>query len=117
MFSLTKEGMELIEVAPGIDIEKDILGCMNFIPIMKNKPRLMDERIFAPPAMGLLNDLTELLLEERLTYDADENLFFVNFEGHKIRNSKDIKDIEEMVTTICSPLREKGVHNCQLRPF
>ena len=107
VFSLTKEGMELIEVAPGIDIEKDILGCMNFIPIMKNKPRLMDERIFAPPAMGLLNDLTELLLEERLTYDADENLFFVNFEGHKIRNSKDIKAIEEMVTTICSPLGKK----------
>ena len=80
---------------------------MNFIPIMKNKPRLMDERIFAPSAMGLLNDLTELQLEERLTYDADENLFFVNFEGHKIRNSKDIKDIEEMVTNICLPLGKK----------
>ncbi len=107
VFSLTKEGMELIEVAPGIDIEKDILGCMNFTPIMKNKPRLMDERIFAPPAMGLLNDLTELLLEERLTYDAQENLFFVNFEGHKIRNSEDIRAIEEMVTNICSPLGKK----------
>jgi propionate CoA-transferase len=107
VFSLTKEGMELIEVAPGIDIEKDILGCMNFMPIMKNKPRLMDERIFASPAMGLLNDLTELLLEERLTYDANENLFFVNFEGHKIKNSKDIKAIEEMVTNICSPLGKK----------
>lgn len=107
VFSLTKEGMELLEVAPGIDIEKDILCCMNFIPIMKNKPRLMDERIFAPAAMGLLNDLTELQLEERLTYDADENLFFVNFEGHKIRNSKDIQDIEEMVTNICLPLGKK----------
>jgi propionate CoA-transferase len=107
VFSLTKEGMELIEVAPGIDIGKDILGCMNFIPIMKLKPRLMDERIFAPLPMGLLNDLTELLLEERLTYDADENLFFVNFEGHKIRRSKDIQAIEEMVTKICSPLGKK----------
>jgi propionate CoA-transferase len=107
VFSLTKEGMELIEVAPGIDIEKDILGCMNFKPVMKCKPRLMDERIFAPSSMGLLNDLTELLLEERLTYDADENLFFVNFEGHKIRSSKDIQAIEEMVTRICSPLGKK----------
>jgi propionate CoA-transferase len=107
VFSLTKAGMELIEVAPGMDIEKDILGCMNFRPIMKIKSRLMDERIFAPLPMGLLNDLTELLLEERLTYDAGENLFFVNFEGHKIRSSKDIQAIEEMVTKICLPLGKK----------
>ena len=107
VFSLTKEGMELIEVAPGIDIEKDILDHLDFKPVMKQKPRLMDERIFKHDAMGLLNDITDLALEERLTYDAQENLFFVNFEGHKIRNTQDIKAIEDMVTSICSPLNKK----------
>jgi propionate CoA-transferase len=107
VFSLTKEGMELIEVAPGIDIEKDILDHLDFKPVMKRKPRLMDERIFKLNAMGLLNDITDLALEERLTYDAQENLFFVNFEGHKIRKTQDIRAIEDMVTRICSPLNKK----------
>ena len=34
VFRLTKAGMELIEVAPGIDIERDILACMDFKPIV-----------------------------------------------------------------------------------
>jgi len=45
VFRLTKEGVELIEVAPGIDIEKDILQHMDFKPIIKNV-RVMDPAIF-----------------------------------------------------------------------
>ena len=55
VFALTEEGMELIEIAPGIDLERDILALMDFKPIIKN-PRLMDERIFALEPMGLEND-------------------------------------------------------------
>jgi len=55
VFALTKEGLELIEIAPGIDLEKDILALMDFKPIVK-EPRLMDERIFNPEPMGLEND-------------------------------------------------------------
>jgi len=55
VFALTKEGMELIEIAPGIDLERDILALMDFKPIVKN-PRLMDERIFALELMGLESD-------------------------------------------------------------
>ena len=107
VFSLTEDGMELVEVAPGIDVERDILAHMGFRPVLRNKLRLMDERIFSPNAMGLLKDMTDLTLEERLTYDAQENLFFVNFEGHKIRTQEDIRAIEDMVTRICSPIRKK----------
>ena len=107
VFSLTNKGMELIEVAPGIDIEQDILKHMGFIPVISKKLKVMDEKIFRTGPMGLRDYLTELSLEERLTYDPEENLFFVNFEGHKIKNSKDIKAIEEMVTRICSPLDKK----------
>jgi propionate CoA-transferase len=41
VFQLTAEGMELIEYAPGVDIEKDILPYMSFKPIVKN-PKLME---------------------------------------------------------------------------
>jgi propionate CoA-transferase len=53
VFALTGEGLELIEVAPGIDVERDILAHMAFLPIIKNTPRLMDKRIFEPAPMGL----------------------------------------------------------------
>ncbi len=52
VFSLTAEGMELIEIAPGIDLEKDILSQMDFKPLIKDV-QLMDERIFRLEPMGL----------------------------------------------------------------
>ena len=56
VFRRTPAGMELTEVAPGIDIERDILAHMGFEPIMRDlKP--MDERIFREPVMGLEQDL------------------------------------------------------------
>jgi len=36
VFQLTPEGIELLEVAPGIDIERDILAHMDFRPLMRN---------------------------------------------------------------------------------
>ena len=52
VFRLTTEGLELIEVAPGIEIERDILDQMSFRPIVDN-PATMDERIFLDRPMGL----------------------------------------------------------------
>lgn len=52
VFKLTPEGMELIEIAPGIDLEKDVLAHMEFKPIMKDV-KLMDSRIFEDKPMGL----------------------------------------------------------------
>ena len=45
------DGMELIEVAPGIDIERDILAQMDFRPIVRD-PQPMDPRIFRAGADG-----------------------------------------------------------------
>jgi propionate CoA-transferase len=56
VFKLSKKGMELIEIAPGIDLEKDILSLMDFKPIIKKTPVLMDERIFRNEPMGIKND-------------------------------------------------------------
>lgn len=52
VFKLTPAGMELIEIAPGIDMEKDILAHMEFKPII-NAVKLMDSRIFEDKPMGL----------------------------------------------------------------
>ena len=81
VFNLTEEGMELIEIAPGIDLQKDILDQMGFRPVIKGTPKLMDARIFRNEPMGLKSDLLTIPLEDRLTYHAKENVFFVNFEN------------------------------------
>lgn len=52
VFQLTSEGVELIEVAPGVDLEKDILQYMDFKPIM-NQVKLMDPAIFQETWGGL----------------------------------------------------------------
>jgi len=52
VFKLTPAGVELIEIAPGVDLEKDILQQMEFTPIIGDY-KLMDERIFRPEKMGI----------------------------------------------------------------
>ena len=107
VFALTADGMALVEIAPGVDLEKDILAQMEFEPIMKGQPQLMDERIFRSVPMDLKADLLTLTLEERLTYDPAENLFFVNFEGFAIQSSQDVQAVKGAVERIVAPLEKK----------
>ena len=53
VFELRKDGLHLTEVAPGVNIQKDILDLMDFVPKMDTPPKLMDARIFRPEPMGL----------------------------------------------------------------
>jgi propionate CoA-transferase len=89
VFLRTTAGMELIEVAPGVDIERDILAHMDFRPIVNN-PRLMDARIFRDEPMGLDDMLLGLRLEDRISYDAERNLLFLNLEGMTFRTRDEV---------------------------
>ena len=46
VFELKEDGLHLVETAPGIDIEKDILNRMEFKPVIDKDIRIMDEEIF-----------------------------------------------------------------------
>ncbi len=100
VFQLSPEGLELIEVAPGIDIERDILPHMEFKPIVR-APRLMDPRIFRDEPMELLSDLLNLNLCERVSYDASRNILFLNLEGFTVRTKDDIRDLQEAIVNGC----------------
>ncbi|AWN36027.1 acyl CoA:acetate/3-ketoacid CoA transferase [Methylobacterium radiodurans] len=100
VFNLTKRGLELIEVAPGIDIGRDILAHMDFMPVIEN-PIPMDRRIFRDEPMELLADLLNLNLAERVSYDKDRNLLFVNLEGWQVRSKGDIDALRQVLETAC----------------
>ncbi|MFL5336091.1 MAG: acyl CoA:acetate/3-ketoacid CoA transferase [Geminicoccaceae bacterium] len=106
VFRRSHEGLELIEVAPGIDIERDILAHMAFRPIV-GTPDLMDLRIFRASLMGLERTLFDLDLDARVTYDATRDTLFLNFEGMRVRTAKDVHDIQIAVERRC---REVGHH-------
>ncbi|OOM09271.1 acyl CoA:acetate/3-ketoacid CoA transferase [Clostridium saccharobutylicum] len=53
VFQLKEDGLHLTEIAPGMDLEKDILNKMDFRPIIDKKIKLMDERIFKNELMNL----------------------------------------------------------------
>ena len=71
-----------IEVAPGIDIERDILAHMGFKPIV-NDPKPMDPRIFSPETMGLEQMFLRPDLAERISYDQPRNTLFLNLRASR----------------------------------
>ncbi|MGD0928387.1 MAG: CoA-transferase [Streptosporangiaceae bacterium] len=93
VFQLTPDGLELIEIAPGVDLEKHILAHMGFEPIIRGEPKLMDARIFGAAPMGLKGDLLTMPLEARFAYDAERNLFFLNMEGLSLVSAHEVKVI------------------------
>ena len=107
VFRLTAEGMLLQEIAPGVDLEKDILAQMAFKPIVSAAPALMDTRIFRSEPMNLKSDLLSIPLRDRLIYDSADNIFFVNFEGLLVRSRETIENIEKSVSDILAPLNHK----------
>ena len=53
VFGLTPQGVELREIAPGLDLERDVLAHMGFQPLMPSPPRVMDARLFRDGVMGI----------------------------------------------------------------
>jgi len=104
VFALKPEGLELIEVAPGIDIERDILALMDFRPLIPHDPIPMDGRIFRDGVMNLREDLLAIPLDQRITLEEQQNLFFVNLERYSVRSQADIKALARIVEEKLSPL-------------
>jgi propionate CoA-transferase len=106
VLQLTAEGVELVEVAPGIDIERDILAHMEFHPILR-APKPMELRLFRDEPMGLEQDLVGLSLAERVTYDPERNTLFANFEGYRVRTLADVEAIRREFEERCRRIGRK----------
>jgi propionate CoA-transferase len=80
---------------------------MDFAPVMHRPPRLMDARIFLAEPMGLRDSMLSLPLDQRFSYDAEQNLFFINFEGLAVRTPDDIERIRLAIESRLAPLQKK----------
>jgi len=102
VFRLTTDGLKLVEIAPGVDIQRDILDQMDFIPLM-DEVLEMDPRIFAPEPMDIRVDLLHLDLPDRIALSEDGRLF-INFENLRVRGAEDVAKIKARVEEVCTSL-------------
>jgi len=107
VFELAGDGLELIEIAPGLDLQRDILAHMAFAPRISIDLRIMEERIFRDEPMGLRNIMLEVPLEHRVRYDRQRKTLFINFEGFNVRNPDDIEHIRRQVAHVLRDVHEK----------
>jgi propionate CoA-transferase len=57
VFRVGTKGLELIEIAPGLDAERDVIANMGFTPAVSPDLKPMDARIFKHALMGLAADI------------------------------------------------------------
>jgi propionate CoA-transferase len=97
-------GLELIEIAPGVDLERDVLGQMDFIPAISPELALMDGALFLQPPLELRERLLAKPLSERLELDLQNRLLFIDFHGLSIAGAAAISEIERRVTELLAPV-------------
>lgn len=107
VFRLCEQGLELIEVAPGIDLQTDILDRMAFKPLIRYAPKLMDARIFRDEPMQLRHALLDRPLDTRMTYDPANNVFYIDLAGLSIHSVDDIERLRRAVESVTEPLGRK----------
>jgi propionate CoA-transferase len=104
VFELTPLGLVLAEVAPGVDLERDILQRMGFAPLMPEAPQPMDARLFTDEPMGLSHLLLDPDLPRRIHYDAARDTLFLNFQHLLVRSAADIEAIRAAVDERCTAI-------------
>ena len=94
VFRLCESGLQLTEIAPGIDLDKDILEQMNFTPLIKDL-KLMDASIFGEGSMRLRSQLLDIPLKDRLVYDEENTIVYANLSGLRVTSDEDLETLHD----------------------
>lgn len=57
VFEMRSEGLTLTELAAGIDLQKQVIDCMEFTPVIAPDLKEMDARIFQDQPMGIYEEI------------------------------------------------------------
>jgi propionate CoA-transferase len=100
--------LELVEVAPGVDVQKDILDQMEFTPIISPDLKLMDARIFKDAPMEMTNEFFGTL-EERFSYHEADHVVYCDLAGVTLNNEKDVNWFLSGLRALLDPItQQKG---------
>ena len=125
VFRLVAQGeegaLELIELAPGMDLERDVLALMEFRPLISPQLRSMDAALFAEGALNLRERLLATPLAERFELDPAHRMLFINFEGLAVDEEDDIAAIEQHVRQLLQGAQGRvavvvNYDNCSILP-
>ncbi|NDP62234.1 acyl CoA:acetate/3-ketoacid CoA transferase [Polaromonas sp.] len=112
VFELKADGgqgrLELIEIAPGVNLERDVLGQMDFMPAISPQLKLMDAALFLNEPIGLRHRLLATPLAQRFELDRAHGMLFINFEGLAVDSISDIEAIEQQLAALLAPLEPLG---------
>jgi propionate CoA-transferase len=108
VFVLRENGLELTEVAPGVDIRNDILDLLPFKPQVYD-PKPMSSVLFRPEAMGLRKSISDIHIEDRISYTPQTNTLFLDFAGMRVNTMEDLDRIKVAVETKLKPLGRRVV--------
>jgi propionate CoA-transferase len=65
VFKLTPDGVVLTEIAPGIDLQNDVLDMMDFKPLLSTNLKRIDNAIYSENDIGLKEKFNMSLQSER----------------------------------------------------
>lgn len=107
VFRRTKEHpvLELVEIAPGVDLQKDIIDQMDFAPVISPDLRLMDPRIFRDKKMNASSDFFGSL-EERCVYHEADHTIYLDLFGITLNSDDDVRWFTKGLREIFSPYVE-----------
>ncbi len=108
VFALREDGLELIEIAPGVDLQKDILDLLPFKPIIFD-PKPMASALFQTGLMGLRERISDIRIEDRISYTPQTNTLFLDFAGMRVNTPQDIERIKVAVEAVLKPIGRRVV--------
>ncbi|MDP9435739.1 MAG: acyl CoA:acetate/3-ketoacid CoA transferase [Actinomycetota bacterium] len=103
VFRLTEDGLELVEVAPGVDVERDVLALLPFAPRVADRLERMPAAVFSAARMGL-RDRPPVSMDERFVHDPDDDVAYVNFEGLRVVTEDDARTLAAFLDSRFSAL-------------
>ena len=106
VFRLRADGLELTEVAPGVDLQRDILDRMDFVPLMKSV-QPMDARLFQSEPMQLRKSLVGIAFDARFNFHAELNTLFINFEYFEVKTQQTVNAVADKVAQLLEPLQRR----------